>query len=269
MDFDITSTINGVEKSAQNENQIHHNPSQFNSLHAYIYPTRALSNVLTSKTNRIAHTSCIEHSVPTPLIVQKIRVGDRLIIFMNCINEIHSPSNSLTCLKIFARALGIFKLMHVHGVPPVHGKLIQIKGMTSPSNELTLEAILIWLSTSLRVKIKLFCELQDFALFGTFPIRLAEFGFRMTANFDYQSLGIRLGKGSPHARHSGYRRRMYLCRACQMFGGSCTRGWGNGKKVDCKFPLLCIYKWSAACKTLDPWTSLYHLLFNCSSNHDR
>ena len=40
--------------------------------------------------------------------------------------------------------------MYVHGVPPVHGKLIHIKGTISFSNELTADAMLIWLSTSLR-----------------------------------------------------------------------------------------------------------------------
>ena len=76
----------------------------------------------------------------------------------NDFKEIQSLSNSLTCFNTFSRALGFFMLIYVHGVPPVHGRLIRINGFTSPLKELTYSAILIWFSTSLRSNSSVNCN---------------------------------------------------------------------------------------------------------------
>ena len=53
---------------------------------------------------------------------------------------------------------GFFMLIYVHGVPPVHGRLIHINGFTSPLKELTYSAILIWFSTSFRSNSSVNCS---------------------------------------------------------------------------------------------------------------
>ena len=114
-------------------------------------------------------------------------------ILRNDFNEIQKRSNTLTCFKIFSRALAIFMLTYVPGVPPVQGRLIQIKGLTSLSNEFAYSAIFV-LVVNL-IQIKFLCEVQYLTPFRPFAVCLTQFGFRMAIDFNDQSLGVGLGSG--------------------------------------------------------------------------
>ena len=195
----------------------------------------------------------------------------RFNIRRNDFKEIQSRSNSLTCFKTFSRALGFFMLIYVHGVPPVHGRLIHINGFTSPLKELTYSAILIWFSTSLRSNSSVNCSTSQPSDHFRLVWLSLDSGWQQTSTISL--LVSDLAAGPPVLGAAMLGGTMASVADAKAFCGVAFLMGVIARSFTASFHFSALtnglVRMSAAWSMLGPWTSLYHLLLNCSSNQDR